>query len=102
LHPEYPWQLWRFSPSENPLPKDYWNDPKNVKEYLEWLAKELKVEKPEDWYRVRVGDVKHASKLTTVTNLRLYWRLHYDNPLEILLEISQHNTDRLQIRSPIC
>ena len=34
------------------VPLNYWEDINNQKKYLNWLAKELNVEKLEDWYNV--------------------------------------------------
>jgi hypothetical protein len=44
-YPEYPWKPWRF---ERTL-RGFWDDESNVREYLEWLAKELMINDLDDW-----------------------------------------------------
>jgi hypothetical protein len=46
IYPEYNWLPWKF----NVLPEGFWNDINNVKEYMEWLYKELGYFKMEDCY----------------------------------------------------
>jgi hypothetical protein len=38
-------------------PHNYWKDPKNFKEYADWLCKKLQIKQPEDWYRVPVHQI---------------------------------------------
>ena len=46
--PEYNWLPWKFEKS----PKNYWNDIKNVRKFMEWAGKELGVKEIKDWYNV--------------------------------------------------
>jgi hypothetical protein len=46
IYPEYPWQVWRFKK----VPKGFWDDVENVREYFEWLGKSFGVTHLDDWY----------------------------------------------------
>jgi hypothetical protein len=48
IYPEHNWQVWRFERT----PNGFWKDTSKVKEYVDWLAKQLHLEKMEDWYTV--------------------------------------------------
>ena len=39
---------WKF----NQIPKGFWNDVNNVKEYMNWLSDKLNIKTMEDWYKV--------------------------------------------------
>ena len=39
---------WKFQTT----PRNFWNDISNQRKYIDWLAKELKITKQEDWYSV--------------------------------------------------
>jgi hypothetical protein len=54
LCPEFRWVPWHFSN----LPHGFWDDPKNQKQALEWLQKELGVRKWSDWYRVTIDQIQ--------------------------------------------
>jgi hypothetical protein len=45
---EYDWIPWKF----RQVPEGYWHLDHHVTAYIEWLAEELKIENPLDWYRV--------------------------------------------------
>ena len=47
-YPEYDWLPWKFEQ----CPKNYWNDSKNVRKFMEWAGKELIVKEMSDWYNV--------------------------------------------------
>ena len=47
-YPEYEWLPWKFSLS----PKNFWEDEKNQKWFLEWAGKELKIKEMSDWYQI--------------------------------------------------
>ena len=53
--PKYNWNEWMFSR----VPIGFWDDKKNRKRYMDWLAKQLKIKKPSDWKRIRAEDVKN-------------------------------------------
>jgi hypothetical protein len=46
--PEYEWKPWLF---EN-MPRNFWQHKENIMLFFQWLAKELNIEKPEDWYLI--------------------------------------------------
>ena len=48
LHPQHAWLPWKF----NSLPKNYWDDKTNQRNYMNWLGKHLNITKMEDWYSV--------------------------------------------------
>ncbi len=52
--PEYEWREWLFTST----PVGFWNDTANVRRYLEWLGDRLGFTEPEDWYGLRIQDVK--------------------------------------------
>ena len=35
----------------------YWNNPINQRNFFDKIAKDLKIEKPEDWYKVKTTDI---------------------------------------------
>ena len=37
--------------------KGYWNNPINQRNFFDKIAKDLKIEKPEDWYKVKTTDI---------------------------------------------
>jgi hypothetical protein len=53
LYPERIWNAWSFDESNS----GYWESKENRRKFLDWFAKEFKVETPEDWYRVRKADI---------------------------------------------
>jgi hypothetical protein len=52
IYPDYPWQIWRFEQ----VPKGFWNDMKNQRDFLNWFGKEMGILQQSDWYRIRVTD----------------------------------------------
>ena len=48
IYSEIKWIPYKFN-----LPKGFWKDINNQKEYMDWLFKELKYEKEEDWYKLQ-------------------------------------------------
>jgi len=52
VFPHFDWIHWRFSG----LPKGYWDEKSNQKEYIDWLGRKLGFQKTEDWYRVKRRD----------------------------------------------
>jgi hypothetical protein len=47
VYPEYDWQPWLFQQ----VPDGFWTE-QNMMAFVNWLSKELQIEKPEDWYGV--------------------------------------------------
>lgn len=53
--PDRPWLEWKFAR----VPVGFWKKKANRERYLDWLEKQLKIRKPEDWDRVRRLDLKN-------------------------------------------
>lgn len=49
-HPQHLWLPWCFS--HFPVPRNYWNDPTARLHFTNWLASQLGVIEPVDWYRL--------------------------------------------------
>ena len=56
-YPDYDWLPWKFEQ----CPRNYWNDIKNVRKFMEWAATQLNVQELSDWYNItyRVFAVKY-------------------------------------------
>jgi hypothetical protein len=55
--PQYDWKEWLFQMA----PIKFWKDRKNHIRYMRWLGEQLKIKRPEDWYRVTTEDFqRHA------------------------------------------
>ncbi len=50
VYPEYEWLPWRF----NQVPKGYWDDMKNQRNFMDWAGKQLNYTNREDWYKVTI------------------------------------------------
>jgi hypothetical protein len=59
------WHIWLFKQ----VPAGHWDTIENVKEYVEWLSKTLKIAKESDWYSVSYDQI---SKLGGATLLLKY------------------------------
>lgn len=55
MNKDYKYKDWLF----NMVPQAYWNDVKNVKEYIEWLYNILEYKSLEDWYSVKQDDFRN-------------------------------------------
>ena len=59
LMPEYPWIEWKFLS----VPRIYWESMENQKKFINWIAKELKIESMDQWYQLRADDyVKNGGR----------------------------------------
>jgi hypothetical protein len=54
VYPDYDWEA-QGAPKK---PSGYWNDIENQREFFDELAEKLNIQKPEDWYSVRVDTVR--------------------------------------------
>lgn len=57
IYPEHQWQPWLFEC----VPHGFWHDARNRRNYVEWVAQELKIDDAscrESWYSVKVSDVQ--------------------------------------------
>jgi len=57
LKPEHRWTPWMFKDYEK-TPRNFWGDPKNQREYLNWLGQHLGYKTMEDWYNITREDIK--------------------------------------------
>jgi hypothetical protein len=55
--------MWKF----HRVDQGFWDSMENKRDYLDWLFKELKLSKMEDWYTVKMSDfrVLHGGGLLT-------------------------------------
>jgi hypothetical protein len=53
IYPEHKWEPWML----DKVPPGYWDDIKNQRKYFDWLAKQLHIKTPEDWYQVTHAEV---------------------------------------------
>ena len=56
LHPDHEWIPWLF---ENGATQGFWEDRDNHGRYAEWLAAELQLVEPEDWYQLTQKKMSH-------------------------------------------
>jgi hypothetical protein len=54
-YPEHNWNIWKFEK----LSENLWEIEQNRFDYLEWLAKELGIKTLEDWYRIKIKNIKN-------------------------------------------
>lgn len=52
--PDHVWQAWRFEA----VPKGFWEEGRNRRDYLDWLGEGLDVARLEDWKKVTVGQIQ--------------------------------------------
>ena len=73
VYPEYNWLPWKFSRTMS----GFWKVKENQRNFMEWAAKELKLNDIKDWYKV---SHKEISKLGGIMLLK-----EYDYSLPMLL-----------------
>jgi hypothetical protein len=54
IYPEHKWEIWKFPT----VPRDYWSNLANQREYFDWLSRKLGIKNYEDWYNVTVAMAK--------------------------------------------
>ena len=67
---DHPWKPWKFSR----LPSGYWESQiqgDNLLEFMEWLGKQLKVNRLEDWYGITYKSIMEVVPLTLFRKLPL-------------------------------
>ncbi len=55
MFPEFEWLPWKFH-----VPKGFWNDMNNQRNFVDWVGKQLKYKNREDWYKI-TARVKNSS-----------------------------------------
>jgi hypothetical protein len=53
VYPEYTLLPWLFER----VPRNFWKDMGNQRKFFDWLAKELDILTPSDWYRVSANAI---------------------------------------------
>eukprot|EP01122_Echinamoeba_exundans_P001384 TRINITY_DN11454_c0_g1_i1.p1 TRINITY_DN11454_c0_g1~~TRINITY_DN11454_c0_g1_i1.p1 ORF type:complete len:569 (+),score=79.95 TRINITY_DN11454_c0_g1_i1:76-1782(+) len=53
-YPDHHWQFWKLAKE----PQRYWKEPQHAREFLEWAAAEMKMQRLEDWYHVNFDRLK--------------------------------------------
>jgi hypothetical protein len=48
IYPDHVWRAWKFKTG----PKGYWKSIDHRKEFFQWASEELRILKPQDWYKV--------------------------------------------------
>ena len=48
VYPEYPWLPWKFVR----LPRNYWSNIENQREFMQYLSKQLNIKELSDWYNI--------------------------------------------------
>jgi hypothetical protein len=48
MYPDYEWLPWKFASR----PHNFWDDMKNQRKFLDWIAKEQNVKDMSDWYDI--------------------------------------------------
>ena len=82
IYPDHHWLPWRFLQS---LPKGYWDDINNRREFMDWLGKQLGYQKMDDWYRIDYDLVQNNGGSVLLTK-------HKDSlPLLVKSVYSQYN-----------
>jgi hypothetical protein len=71
VFPEYDWLPWKFSVT----PKNYWDDPKNQKRFIEWAAKELNVNQPEEWNNITLAVITGYEKYLFEVFAKFRWTI---------------------------
>eukprot|EP01114_Cavostelium_apophysatum_P009868 TRINITY_DN23180_c0_g1_i1.p1 TRINITY_DN23180_c0_g1~~TRINITY_DN23180_c0_g1_i1.p1 ORF type:complete len:370 (+),score=65.36 TRINITY_DN23180_c0_g1_i1:1430-2539(+) len=54
VYPEFRWKIWQFVQ----LPLNFWKDKENQKAYFDQLQREWNIKYWEEWYEIRIADVK--------------------------------------------
>jgi hypothetical protein len=48
IYPDYQWLPWKFIN----CPRNWWDDKKNQKKFMDWAAQQLSIKEDNDWYKV--------------------------------------------------
>ena len=59
MYPDFDWLPWKFEQ----CPKHYWNDPKNVRKYMDWAGTQLGIKQLTDWYKISFTVKKKLNKI---------------------------------------
>jgi hypothetical protein len=65
IYPDYSWKAFMF---KGGVPKGYWNSLSNQREYFDWLGSQLGIKTLDDWYNVKVSDMKEKGAFGLLQN----------------------------------
>jgi len=65
LYPNHEFLLWKF----NKVPSTFWKNLDNQRKFFDWVAKQLHLKKPDDWYQV---SPKEINKMGGSTIMGMY------------------------------
>ena len=68
VYPEYDWMPWKFNSGAN---KRFWKETENRKKFFDWIGKELKIEKMEDWSKIDFFQFKKVSGNPALSSLKI-------------------------------
>jgi hypothetical protein len=57
-YPTYSLVFKKTSSEEERLPRGYWQNLRTQRKFFDALARQLNIQKQEDWYNVRISDIK--------------------------------------------
>ena len=77
IYPNYNWLVWKFKC----VPKNYWQNKKNQKEYMEWLGKELGYTTMDDWYKITCEDIINNYGSTLLSGY------YNSSPIKLVIEM---------------
>lgn len=75
LYPEFEWNP--FHCKKIPSESSNWNDIQNQRKFLEFIAEQLNIQKPEDWYSVPLKSIRQLGGRTLL-------HLHHNSLLQTL------------------
>jgi hypothetical protein len=64
LYPDYKWLEWKFLV----VPKGFWTDPGNRRRFMDWVADQEGIARPEDWYSVSSTSIKSRGGARLISN----------------------------------
>jgi hypothetical protein len=62
VFPDYNWLPWRFGT----CPRNFWDDAKNQRNFMDWAATQLNIKEMSDWYKITAKVTYH--KLNILKN----------------------------------
>lgn len=68
IFPKHKWIFWKFER----VPRGFWRDKSNRKEYFDWLGKQLGYKQLDDWYNI-TKEIIHQQKGNSMIK---YCRIH--------------------------
>ena len=64
VYPNENWKIWKF----HQVPKGFWDNPQNQLDFFNWLSQDLKITKWEDWYTIKLSDIKDRGGTTLMAS----------------------------------